>query len=951
MEYIDYEKRNQKKTETFILILFSLHNAWIVSVSLVQEWERWITIVMFMNVVISWLAYVGRYKTYRFRTLVTTVAMQVNLLLYAMQAENLLIVFSMFSAFIVCIGLYGNEDLIKVTTASTVFLFFYHVLIAQTIKSEKPADVIRLAIQLLTLLWMNYVVGVWVKQRNESNILFQQTIENLRNAEQSKDDFLANVSHEIRTPINTICGLSEVTMHEDEPAKIRENVKSIQIAGRNLMSVVGDILDFSELQSGKVELEEEAYNITSTINDVIQMTMAKMEKKTVDLMVDCDAKLPRVLYGDEKKIRRVIMNIVDNAVKFTSNGYINIGITYRKETYGINLIVTVKDTGIGMKEESVERVFTRFNQVDTRRNRQESGIGLGLAISQAIVQKMDGVIGVKSKYGKGTMVKFVIPQKVLDENPITEIADKEKLNLAVYLNMEQFDMMELRDEYGKNIGHMIEQAKVRCQICRNLPELKRRELYEHFTHVFLSVAEYREDPVYFDKLARKTKVVVILDPHEEKEFANPDILRIYRPLYILSVVSVLNGNAAYEDEKLPGTSEKFIAPEAHVLVVDDNVMNLNVAEALLNNYQIKVSRATSGKQALEMIATMRFDFVFMDHMMPEMDGIETFHQIRKMVGIYYQKLPVIALTANAIAGTRERFLEEGFVDFLEKPIERSVLERVLRRNIRPEKLILVSEIAKEETAEKESELPENKPLVSEAVFTYRENESLPQEDVISEKSKTQQIPEAVEGLDLEIGLLYCGGMEGYRRILMCCSESGDENIRNVDELFEKQNWKDYTIAVHGIKSAMMSIGAVELSGAAKKLEMAGKSEDIAYILENHFNMIELYKQVMKNIRKNPLYALPEQAQEWAEELPEITDERFDAIMEQLEEAMYALDAGQMEKHVAELEKYCYRGVSLKETLAVVLRKIKMCDYMSAVEALQKARERILSSEERGDGMC
>ncbi len=934
MEYIDYEKQNQRKIEIFILVLYTLYSGCMFWLAIEQGWQGWKTLLLCTNCLFSWGVYLKKYRDYRSRAIINTASMQISIVLFATRYENLSLTLAIVVAFTVIVGLYGIMDLMYITGMTMIVLVFYHGVIAHTIQFYSTAGLAQVILQLGNLFLAQYVVGIWVKNRDVSNERFLEIIENLREAEQSKDDFLANVSHEIRTPINTICGMSELVLREDDPIKVKEYVTDIRSAGRNLMFLVSDILDFSELQSGSVELENESYNITSMINDIIQMAMAKKSGKMVELMVDCDATLPSTLFGDEKKIRRVIMNIVDNAIKFTSDGYVSIIVSYRKESYGINLMVTVKDTGIGMSEESVEKLFTSFNQVDVKRNRQEGGIGLGLAISQALIQKMDGILTVKSKLGKGTSVKLVVPQKVLDDEPIVDIDQKENLSIAVYLNMEQFEMVAIRDEYGAHIRHMVEQSKVRCHVCRNLTELKRREEYEHFTHVFISAMEYEEDSAYFDELAKRTKVVAVIDRHEEEGITSKNVLRVYKPLYILPIVSVLNestqSNMDFGQEHL----EKFVAPEAHVLVVDDNLMNLTVAEALLENYRIKVSKATSGREALEMIKSMDYDFIFMDHMMPEMDGIETLHQIRKKSGNYYQKVPVIALTANAIAGMREKFLLEGFTDFLEKPIERSVLERVLRRNISAEKLLPVTETVNEQKQKvADEDVPDSK-------MEDREEETSQVED-----------PDAVEGLDLQSGLLYCGGRVGYRRILKCHSQTGEANRRNIEQLYQQQKWTEYTIAVHGVKSAMKSIGAVELSEQAKALEMAGKENDIAYIRAHHDEMLAEYQRVIENIQKNPQYAQEEAEIVQETELPELSEAMLDETIKKIENAAYGLDGEQMKELVVELEHYRYGEFPLKKSLAIVLHKIEMCDYMSALDALIKLREQIRNYEERSEVQC
>lgn len=367
----------------------------LLSVSL--QWEAWVSVFIIAALAASWVVHVGKYRDYHFRAMFTVIMLQFSMATFSVNTNDMYYIFIPFLASVVLMGLYAMVDLVVVTVISSTFFLFFHGVIKQTIHCETTEEAFYVVMMLGNIYFVQYLVYFWVKQRNETNKDMMKVINELKLAEQSKDDFLANVSHEIRTPINTISGMSEMVLQEDDPQKIREDVLNIQMAGRSLMSVVSDILDFSELQSGKLEIEQEAYNLTSTMNDVINMSMVRKKDKNVELIVDCDTNIPCGLLGDEKKIRRVIMNLVNNALKFTEEGCVTISAESRKESYGVNLIITVRDTGIGMREESLEKLFTTFNQVDTRRSRPEGGIGLGLAISQAIIQKMGGIITVRSK--------------------------------------------------------------------------------------------------------------------------------------------------------------------------------------------------------------------------------------------------------------------------------------------------------------------------------------------------------------------------------------------------------------------------------------------------------------------------------------------------------------------------------------------------------------------------
>lgn len=911
MEYFKKNQEGQKKSERFIVVLFTLYSLNLL-ISMVRTGaEVWLSGLVLIGIVSAWIINISKYRNFRVRAVCISTIMQITVILYAANTDSLSEMIPTFMAILIIVAFYGFTDLLFLTLVSAILIIFYHGIVIKSFAGMTADEILRLAAQLGNIFCAEFILYIWIKKRNERHEQMYQIIDALMDAEKSKDDFLANVSHEIRTPVNTICGMSEMTLREHDPEKIRDEILDIRDAGHNLMSLVSDILDFSQLQQGKMNIEEEAYNITSTINDIINMAMARKENKQVELIVDCDANMPSGLLGDEKKIRRVIMNLVNNAIKYTNEGGIVIRVYTRKEEYGANLCISVRDTGIGMSEEELENVFESFSQVDTRRNRQEGGIGLGLAISKALLQKMGGVITVRSRLGKGSDFRFVVPQKVLDEKPITQVKNREKLNIAAYFDMEQFDMMAIRDEYSTLIMHMVKQLRVRCHVCRNLAELKRREEIEAFTHIFISLEEYQEDVAYFDELAKKISVAVVIERYNDKFITNQDVIRLYKPFYILPVVSILNGSREAAGGKQMVRPGKFTAPDAHVLVVDDNRMNIRVVEGLLKEYQIKVTYATSGHEALEVIENMSYDFVFMDHMMPEMDGIETLHRIRDKVGRYYQTVPIIALTANAAPGNREMFLEEGFDDFVEKPLEISVLERVLKRN-------------------------------------------LPEEKIVYNDVHDVKTPKLVIGdLDVEKGIMYCGSEKAYLEILGDCYEDGAGERALIEKLFEDKDWANYTIKVHAVKSTMKSIGANDLFEKAKALETAGRNNDIDYIMKNHNDMLDEHRRVMSELEQSPLLSHKTQESTGVgnntsmgnsasmgnnaalEELPELEVETLDKLFGEMEDAAYSLDGEGMLSVLTEMQKYRYRDVCLKDKLSSVGKKIEKSDLMSALDNVSK----------------
>ena len=393
---------------------------------------------------------------------------------------------------------------------------------------------------------------------------------------------------------------------------------------------------------------------------------------------------------------------------------------------------------------------------------------------------------------------------------------------------------------------------------------------------------------------------------------------------------MLNGDEKQYRIYADDNADKFTVRDAHILVVDDNRMNLHVAGSLLSRYNIKVTTANSGREALEKIESCNYDFVFMDHMMPEMDGVETMKHIRRKQGSYFKNVPIVALTANAVAGTREMLLSLGFSDFLEKPIERSVFERVLKRNLAPEKII-IGDLKQEQEVKLQTKTEEKKEESMEEM-TKEMKEEAPTLLELLER----------EGLNTQRGIMYCGGEESYIEVLQSFCEDYKEMYNAVEELYAAQDWENYTITVHGIKSSMGSIGAEEIQELAKQLEFAGKENRIDFIHRENANLLEKYMDFFKRLLKIEALGVADAEEvEEAEETSAPTELRvlqmdeFAEILEEMENAMYALDKDTLLELLEGIRGCEYAGKPLDDAVNKAIRKVEMADYMSAVDMLSK----------------
>ena len=543
-------------------------------------------------------------------------------------------------------------------------------------------------------------------------------------ANNAKSDFLANMSHEIRTPINAVLGMNEMIIREDnkalelserDPLAVQGALENISVyagdvkkAGHNLLAIVNDILDFSKIEAGRMDIVEAPYQLSSLINDINNMILFKAQDKSLKFTVEVDPSIPDELSGDEIRIRQIITNLLNNAVKYTEKGSVSLKLRGKKQSDGaLTLTIVVWDTGIGIKPEDKEILFNKFQRLEMERNSTVEGTGLGLAITQHLIELMGGTIDVESEYGKGSIFTVTIPQKIVSDNPIGDFQTRLKENL----------------------------------------------------------------------------------PGE----------RPYR--------------------------ESFRAPDAVILVVDDTRINLTVAVNLLKNTKIRVDTAISGAEAVSMASKTRYDVIFMDQRMPEMTGTEAFHQIRNTPDGASRDVPVVCLTADAVIGAKERYLSEGFSDYLTKPIDNYALEKMLMKYLPEDKIELVTEELTDDSGESGEEMDYFDTLRS-------------------------------VGIEPKNGLKFCQDDEAFYRVMLAEYAYGElEKAHNLQKSYESENWHDYSIYVHALKSSSKMIGASALSMRAAKLESAANSEDFGTIRTEHDSMMEEYEVMTAVIRS----AIPKNA--------------------------------------------------------------------------------------------
>ena len=910
----------EKKRESLITISFTIFSVFLAYVSMKNGWSPVIIPVIAVELAFVWWAYITGFQSHMTRAIIVTFAACFNILFYGVNGADYMVLIPTLCVFAVLFSQYQLRPILDIVLATQVLLLLYHVFVKQTlVLPSGGVELDRMVLQFLSLVILDLLCVYFIRRSQDMEVEVAELNASISKAQKIKDDFVANTSHELRTPINTVSGMSEILLQEDLPESAHNRALDIQMTGIELQTIVTDILDYAALEAGTHTLSPRAYNITSTINDVMNMTVFQNRDKNLQLIFDCDPRIPCLLYGDEQQLRRVMNNLIGNAIKFTNEGGVVVRVGFRPEEYGVNLIVSIKDTGIGMSRESMEKVFQDFYQADPDRNRNVEGMGLGLTISNALIKKMGGFLTVRSQEGQGSEFTFSIPQEVRDERPCIAVTHPERVRAIWYFNAE-ITASRMRDDYITHISHISEHLDIFVHRATSLSELKRRLRQGQFTHLFIGIEEYQEDPGYFDEISQHTSTILILDRTHEAPHNRMHAL--YTPYNAMTLAELFNGGDILSRPRKYQQARRFEAPTAKVLVVDDNLMNLKVVEGLLRKYRIKITAANSGDEALTQIESQDYDFVFMDHMMPGMDGIECYHKIRAKAGAYFAEVPIIALTANAIAGSREMFLEEGFDEFVAKPIDNAILNQVLERFIPDEKKIF----------DIDGKGAGSGVAASDAAGT-------PDAPVVDPF-------DAMEGIDMDIALTYCGGsIDDFVELARIYCDSSEKNLGDIQAYYDSADWKNYAILVHALKSSSKTIGATELSDVAYTEEMAAKGNDEATIHRHHKQMMELYRGVLAQLRANPRIFDPsdaaEEAQgESAQEAPaptrltslDITE--WKKIAADLRGLLETFESDAVEDYLDKHADRSYKGKPLRELLEPVMAKVDDFDFPGAIDELE-----------------
>ena len=906
-----YEQERQRAAHLLILLCYTILTIVLTGESLLLGWETEAIVLLLLGVVVCWTVHFTEKFPVDISVWIYFILTMLAFFFYGIHETS---IYDMAPVMMVIILIYSTTEMYSIIRLCVVVYFFtmtYDLFFVMGKSMElTPLSITRTLLHFLLVYMAGWLMKVVMQRRRQERKNNDSRIAGLEETNRRTEDFLTNVSHELRTPINAVTGISAVMLKREEDAEKRKEIASIQEAGQRLFSQIEDILDYTEIDTGKMKVSKEPYVLSSLLNDIITGSQMLTEENAPEVIFDVDAKIPSALVGDARKIKKILRHLIDNAVRFTKKGGVYVRVYTLTKPYGVNLCMEVSDTGIGIEKEDLEKITEKFFKSDGGKNRRTGGLGLGLPIVYGMVTVMEGFMQVDSNLNDGTTVTVSIPQAVADAAPGMVLENRASLSLACYVRLEKYEIPKVREYYNEMISHLVTGLDVPLHRVSDLEELKKLVSVYRLTHLFVGREEYEESRQFLDSLDQDVEIIVVAD----ERFALPDNGRVKllnKPFYSFMIASVLNAEASGDTEILK--EKRMLCPGVKVLVVDDEPMNRRVAEEIFKGYQMQVQTAESGRMAIDLCEREDFDLVFLDHMMPEMDGIETLKRLRKIHTDSGRGLTVIAFTANAVSGAREMFLKEGFDEFVSKPIEYSEMEHVLR-----------------------------KVLPKSAIIWVDENiENIEKGDKNFEKDSRHEVVQ----INTKSALAYCkNDMNFYQELLHKFVVDADKKKSEIDHYFKREDYDNYRIVIHALKSTAKMIGADALSELAQELEAAVQNKDIGYVREHHEEMLLEYSRVVDRISETMDDKKNDTDKPIAKNEAEISGDELLERLTELKEGLAAFEIDKSEAVISEMSETVYMGKDVGEFLREVRKDVEDYEFREAKKKVEKLLDRVKGGE-------
>ena len=669
----------QTGNERFIILLVSLTCIGLTVESILVGWEFWVPPLIVAGTIGLWVMHITKTPEYNIRKVLYFVYAMLAVFYHGVHETSFFDVAIIIMLVLVTFSFFDSVMMMNLVLAEYVIIMGIQFYLARNGSSvvfdELTISRVVLHVCVVALIYFNCTKSI--NDRAEKERSDAEKDARMEAVDADMEDFLSNISHELRTPVNVVNGMSEMLIKKDAG----EEAFSIKNAGIRLAYQIEDIQDYTECKRNKVILEEDDYISTSLISDVVTAFRFIDNDKKLELIIDMNPKVPYKMRGDVKKIHKIFRHLLENAMKFTRKGGIYVKMYTESTDYGANLCIEMTDTGIGMDTRSIAMASEGMYQANKKRNRSSGGIGLGLFIVYGFAHRMGGVVKIESVKGIGTTVRVTIPQQVTDMSPALSLSRDFHGNVLFHVRADKYKVPRVRDFYRIMATNLATGIRVPLYPTQTVKEIEHFMEKKEVSVIFMGQEEYEENPLFFDNLSKGNIVVAVSAAPGFKPNPGSGVLVMPKPLYAYPVIKVINEGRNAGDLSSSDHSVRPVFEGLRALVVDDEPMNLIVATGLFKEYKMIIDTAGSGKESISKFRKNNYDVVFMDHMMPDMDGVEAMKLLKAAAEEMGRSIVVIALTANAVSGAREMFIKEGFDGFIAKPINIADFERVMLREL------------------------------------------------------------------------------------------------------------------------------------------------------------------------------------------------------------------------------------------------------------------------------